>query len=101
MCLKLVIKKPPGDFSHNHPDQIVAALVGLECAVATNLELAKHGRNDLINTALAVGIDQIISLFDGRKKADLADYWKKYLVDHPDDNFLLFSIDKEEVELSY
>lgn len=101
MSLQLIIKKPPGDFYYHHPDQVVEALTGREFTVATNSELAKHGRDDLINTALAVDIDQVVSLFDDLGKPDFAEYWRKYLVDHPDDNFLLFSIDREEMELTY
>lgn len=101
MCLQLTIKKPPGYLYDGHPRRVVKALIDTQFLVATNSELIAAQRSDLIDTTLAVDINQIVSSCIALGYTGLAHYWKKYLANHPDDNFLLFSVDKEEVELSY
>ena len=100
MGLRLIIKKPPGVLK-THPSEIVRALIGAQLLVATNQELRTHDRSDLIDTAFAVDIDQIIALFDQLGENDLADYWRKYAEQRPNNNFLLFYDLDEEIELIY
>lgn len=99
MGLRLIIKKPPGVLNA-HPSEIVKALIGSQLLVATNQELRTHDRSDLIDTAFAVDIDQIIALFDQLRQKDLADYWRKY-AQQPNNNFLLFYDLDEEIQLIY
>jgi hypothetical protein len=101
MSLQLVVKKPPGDLSKNHPSEIVESLIGCQLLVATNTELREANRPELIDVALAVSISWMISFFKESSLVSLADYWEKYLGDHPSDKFLLFYLDEREVELSY
>lgn len=100
MGLRLIIKKPPGALN-THPSEIVRALIGSQLIVATNQELRTHDRSDLIDTAFAVDINQIIALFDQLGQSDLADYWRKYLIKQPNNSFLLFYDLDEEIELIY
>jgi len=101
MSLQLVVKKPPGDLYNKHPEEIVESLIGRQLLVATNAELREASRPELIDVALAVSISWMISFFKESSLVNLADYWKRYLDEHPSDKFLLFYLDEREVELSY
>jgi len=100
MGLRLIIKKTPGVLNA-HPSSAIKALIGLQFLVATDQELRARNRSDLIDTAFAIDINQIIVVFDQLGQKDLADYWRKYTGQQPNNNFLVFYDLDEEIELIY
>lgn len=101
MELQIRVKSPPGKASLDHPQEVLEALIGQEFVVATNSELIKCDRKDLLDSGFAVNINQVALLFERLGKTSLANYWRQYLVKHPSSIFLLFYDAGDEVELIY